>query len=295
MNSVAGARETPALLAEADWLARRAAHEARVQPWIAPRLKRTSLGESHPIDDFLFEYYSYRPSQLHRWHPGIALAGQAAEPFLAFKHYARIVDGIGVCPSTLKSKRLEFVHWLLALLEAVRERPPFFACAGLHEWAMVYRAEDVRHPRWPLRLGTAGTAAVVESLPIRCSHHDAFRFFTPDARPLNRLQPARTDAQEMEQSGCLHANMDLYKWASKLAPFAPSELVADTFALAREIREIDMRASPYDFSALGCEPIPIETPAGRAEYEGYQRAFSARSTPVRARLIAVCKALLAAA
>ena len=89
--------------------------------------------------------------------------------------------------------------------------------------------------------------------------------------------------------------MDLYKWAFKLAPFTPAELTADGFELAVAIREIDMRASPYDLRELGFEPIAIETPAGRAEYERYQRAFAARGEPLRARLIALCDQLLAAA
>jgi hypothetical protein len=98
----------------------------------------------------------------------------------------------------------------------------------------------------------------------------------------------------LEQAGCLHANMDLYKWAFKFAPFTPSELIADCFALARDIREIDMRASPYDLRALGFAPIPIETPGGRAEYEGHQRDFAARGQPLRSRLVALGDRLLAA-
>jgi hypothetical protein len=86
--------------------------------------------------------------------------------------------------------------------------------------------------------------------------------------------------------------MDLYKWSFKLAPFAPSELVADCFALARDIREIDMRASPYDLRALGFAPIAIETPEGRADYEVHQRAFAARAEPLRTRLLALCERLL---
>jgi hypothetical protein len=86
--------------------------------------------------------------------------------------------------------------------------------------------------------------------------------------------------------------MDLYKWAHKLAPFTPSELIADCFGLARDIREVDMRASPYDFQKIGFTPIAIETPAGRAEYEQHQRAFATRSEPLRARLIALCERLL---
>ncbi len=250
---------TDRVLSPREWSALRRAHETRVAPWIEPRLERKSRGERHPVDDFLFEYYSHRPSQLRRWHPGhgVTLAGPGTEEWLAHPLYRRSSAGVSVSLEALRPARFDFIRWLLALLEATRDRPPFFGCAGLHEWAMVHDDGEVRHPRWPLRLGTAGTAAVVNSRPIRCSHFDAFRFFTPSARPLNRLQPRREKAVELEQSGCLHANMDLYKWAYKLAPFASSELVADAFALAREIRAVDMRASPYDFTALGlCPPFP---------------------------------------
>jgi hypothetical protein len=87
--------------------------------------------------------------------------------------------------------------------------------------------------------------------------------------------------------------MDLYKWAFKLAPWCPSELIADTFELARDIRELDMRASPYDLSSFGYTAVPIETPEGRAEYERYQRVFAERARPLRQRLIELCRALLA--
>ena len=110
----------------------------------------------------------------------------------------------------------------------------------------------------------AEIADLVESLGPRCTHYDAFRFFAPDARPLNKYQPTRETTITLEQPACLHANMDLYKWAFKLSPFTASELIADCFDLARELRVLDMRASPYDFTALGHRPIPIETPEGRA-------------------------------
>jgi hypothetical protein len=276
-------------------MARRDAHEARVDPWIEPHLLRSAAGKTHPVYDFLFQYYSYRPGHLRRWHPGIGVVLEAAdaEEFLSAAHYGRVADGIGATTAQLKPARLPFLRWLIAMLEAVQRRPPFYGCAGLHEWAMVYRADDVRHPRWPLRLGRDGTTAVVDALPVRCSHFDAFRFFTPAARPLNRLQPTRESVPENEQPGCLHANMDLYKWAYKLAPFTSAELVADAFALARDIREIDMRASPYDFSELGLVPIAIETNSGRQEYESWQRKFSSRARPIRARLIEVAEAVLA--
>jgi hypothetical protein len=162
---------------------------------------------------------------------------------------------------------------------------------------MVYglREGEQRHGSWPLRLGAAGTDAVVESRPIRCSHVDAFRFFTERARPLNALQPSRSRQVELEQPGCLHAGMDLYKWAYKLTPLVPSSLVLACFELARDIRVLDMQASPYDLAVLGYEPVRIETPAGRAEYAARQRAFAERAAPLRAQLEDVCERALRSA
>jgi hypothetical protein len=284
------------VLAEADWLTRRAAHEQRVRVWTDPHQARRARGEKHPVEDFLFEYYRFRASWLRRWHPGpgVVLLGAAAREFLQWPEYHEAGGGIALNPATFPPKRRDSLAWMLALLRTTAERPPQFACYGLHEWAMVYRQTpaEVRHNQWPLRFSPDELARIVEAQPVRCSHFDAFRFFTAPARPLNRLQPERATSAQFEQRGCLHANMDLYKWAFKLAPFAPADLTADCFALAREIRVVDMRASPYDLRALGYSPITIETPEGRADYEGHQRALAERSQPLRARLIALGERLL---
>lgn len=286
----------PSLLEEADWLARQAAHEARVRAWTDPHQARGARGEKHPVYDFLFTYYAFRPAWLRRWHPGpeIVLAGAAAREFLRWPEYREVEGGVALDPSRLPAHRREFVGWLRGMLAAMQGRPAFFGCFGLHEWAMVYRQtpEEVRHNAYPLRFAPDALAAIVEGASVTCTHFDAFRFFTAPARPLNKLQPTRADTAQLEQRGCLHANMDLYKWAFKLAPFTPADLIADCFELARDVREIDMRASPYDLRALGFEPIAIETPAGRTEYERHQRAFAARGEPLRARLIDLCDRLL---
>lgn len=290
-------------LAEAEWRAQAAAHEARVRAWTDPHQERAARGERHPVHDFLFAYYAHRPAWLRRWHPGpdVALLGPSAREFLRHPGYRELpgpggAPAVAVDPATLSPSRREFVAWLEALLRGMQARPAFFGCHGLHEWAMVYRQDpaEVRHQAWPLRLPAAEIARVVETGGVTCSHFDAFRFFTPTARPRNRLQPTRDDVPALEQRGCLHANMDLYKWAAKLAPFSPSELVADCHAFAREIRTVDMRASPYDCTSLGLEPIPVETPDGRAEYERLQRGFAAAGQPLRARLRALVGRLRAA-
>ena len=117
--------------------------------------------------------------------------------------------------------RGDAVRFIHGLLTATLGRPALTGCFGLHEWAMVYRETDEhRHPL-PLRLGAAGTDAVVETHKIRCTHFDAYRFFTPDAVELNTLRPTRGSMAAMEQPGCLHAGMDVYKWATKLGPPSP--------------------------------------------------------------------------
>jgi len=87
--------------------------------------------------------------------------------------------------------------------------------------------------------------------------------------------------------------MDLYKHAFRLTPMICSDLVADCFELARDIRELDMRAAPYDLVDLGFEPVPVETAAGKAEYAEAQRVFAERGAPLRARLVEECERLLA--
>ena len=81
--------------------------------------------------------------------------------------------------------------------------------------------------------------------------------------------------------------MDVYKWAHKLAPLVPGDLVLDAFALAKEIRTLDMEASPYDVCGLGYGVVPVETPRGRADYVRRQREFAERSQDLRRRLLDV--------
>ena len=296
----------PRVLPAEQWQPAAARHEQRVDAWIAPHLDRRRKGEKHPVQDFLFDYYSLRPSQLRRWHPGAGavLTGQAARTRLEWPFYAELtadpahddtVPAVGLDAPAFLTARADTVRWVRDLLAATAGRPAHTGCFGMHEWAMVYRSSqsEVRHSAWPLRLGTAGTVEVVEKHRVRCSHFDAFRFFTDEARPLNELQPSRATQLQLEQPGCLHATMDLYKWAYKLSPAVPSELVADCFALALEVRELDMRASPYDFTDLDYSPVRIETLEGKQEYADAQRTFARRGQALRVQLLGVCESLLA--
>ena len=96
-----------------------------------------------------------------------------------------------------------------------------------------------------------------------------------------------------ELTGCVKVKLDPTKWAMKSAPGVTAELAAVCFELAHVARSVDMRASPYDFSAIGLKPITIETTEGRGEYEQEQRRLAALAEPVRAQLIAELERALA--
>lgn len=288
-------------------MARAEAHRKRVSRFTEPFLQRRSTGKKHPVEDFLFTYYSEKPGRLLRWHPGagVVLTGPAAVERVTWKHYRPLTpaewtkvsglrsddgaatEAVTVDTAALLQERAATLDHVRIMLSRTAARPGQFGCFGLHEWAMVYKSAEngVRHEYLDLRLGPAGTDGVVEASRIRCSHFDAFRFYTPQAVRLNELQPSRQTQPALEQPGCLHANMDLYKWAYKLAPLLPSELVMDCFELSWRIREMDMRASPYQLAEWGYEPIPVETPAGKAHYVSAQRGFAEESQTLRRRLL----------
>ena len=282
---------------EDEWQELERAHQTRIDSAVAGHLSRRGRARKHPVEDFLFVYYNYRPAQLRRWHPGtgVRLAGDAAASRADWRHYRASNGTVSVDVERFIADRGTTVDFVRGLLSATAERPGQFGCFGLHEWAMVYRMtpQERRHTEWPLRLGTSATDRFVESQQLKCTHADAFRFFTRPARELNLLTPQRETQIALEQPGCLHANMDLYKWAYKLAPAAGSDLIADCFELAREIRLMDMRASPYDLSSLGIEAVAIETAAGRNEYALAQRQFAVRAASLRRRLLEVCDRLIA--
>ena len=283
------------------WTRAARAHRAAVDARLDAHLGRRRRGEKHPVEDFLFTYYRLRPAALRRWHPGagtaLATTGATASEVderTGWRWYRRDGDLLVLDLEAFLRDRAGALRFVRDLLSATASRPAQLGCFGLHEWAMVYRVPEggQRHEDHPLRLGAAGTDAVVEQNRLRCSHFDAFRFFTPDAVPLNPLQPSRSAVIELEQPGCLHATMDLYKWAGQLGPAVPSGLLLACFDLARDVRVLDMEASPYDLRELGYEPVRIEEPDGKAEYARRQKVLADRAAPLRQALVDLCDRVL---
>jgi hypothetical protein len=276
-----------------EWQALREVHREIVLPWITPRLERRSRQESHPVDDFLFEYYPISASRLLTWHPGIntslqALADDSADfPETSYRYLPGSDGKSGVLEISQEwlAKNQSAALLLKDFLAKTHSRTLRSGCFGLHEWAMVLGASEVRHEKWPLRLSQTQIQATIDEVGLRCTHFDAFRFFTPVAVPLNPLQLTRIDQMEVEQPGCLHANMDLYKHAQRFAPVFGSDLVRKTFQLAKDIRSVDMQVAPYDLAELGVIPIKVETQSGRDAFAEMQVGFASRAQQLRLEMI----------
>ncbi|WP_406565158.1 3-methyladenine DNA glycosylase [Brachybacterium subflavum] len=301
--------------------AQRRAHQERADALTAGHRARRRRGEKHPVEDFLFTYYPFSPARLRRWHPGWEVAYDAradpgadegtvgdvhdgARSWYADQRADRYGDHDLGAPVLRRAdvgryldERADALGFMTRLLRSssLRERRPNFACFGLHEWAMVYRLPEgaQRHEDLPLRLGREETDEVVERERLVCSHVDAFRFFTKDAVPRNSMTPTRGTQVRRDNPACLHVGMDLYKWAMKLVPLVPSDLVLDCFEHARATRVLDMEASPYDVRPLGYGVVPIETADGKAEYQRRQRELAARADGLRERILAHVEPLAA--
>ncbi|WP_216452170.1 hypothetical protein [Arcanobacterium phocae] len=300
------------------WWPRALDHFYAAQRRSQGRVRRRQLGEKNPLEDFLWEYYPLRPGRLAVWHPGFTTDGepyglaepdgdvdsvrawnptdsQAPSPLSWWKHHASLPwqksvhsemgEAIVVDDEYLQHRSHGIQH-LTALNRILSTREATFGCLGWHEWAMVYQADETRHPL-PLRLDVEQTNHLVEQAHIRCTHFDAFRFFMPAAVGFNRVQPTYETVFEHEQPGCIHVSMDLLRTCIQLGPIIPGELTIQAFDLAMEARTIDMAASPYDCSSLGLTAIPIETANGKAEYIERQRELATKARPLRQELLAI--------
>jgi hypothetical protein len=276
-----------------EWHQRQQDHKKQIGNLIDDYLERRSHQQKDPVMDFLFEYYAFRPSYLKSWSPGLdTLLINGGSTDWRFEEMKTVNNDCYLDISYFSEDRISSLQWIIDVLQQSANRKPSFGCFGMHEWAMVYKADQVRHDYLDLRMNMEKLADFVESRPLVCTHFDAFRFFTDEAKPQNKFELNRDKFAQMEQPGCLHTNMDLYKWAFKMYPWICSETIREAFKLAVETRFVDMKASPYDLRDRGIEPIKIETDEGRKEYMQKQQAIFEKSQPIRQQLIKEYKHLL---
>jgi len=271
---------------------------------------RTHLVSDNPIYNFLHSYYKYSTADLKKYSPGISVALLGARPgvnldilnekYMAFNEEGGCYDVSTFHIMASGKYGLARLTKDRDVLRATSAKAPFFGCFGMHEWAMLYSGNGtniVGHQEsTPLRVDQKTIDALVGGPgQIRCTHYDAFRFFQPSAKPMNMINTlSRENTPRHEQPGCIHANMDLFRYAYQLYPYISSAVLVDALRLALEARKVDMRASPYDVSAFeGCEvPICVETPQGRKLYIEEQERIASTAVPIRKAILRVYDELI---
>lgn len=290
-----------ASLKKEDWLPDASAHKEVMNDLLYPkfgRKKNTNIAsdnnlkrrmhsvQSDPIYNFLHTYYRYTTVELLQFSPGKSIFLEGAtklahghlfsDEFIQYTDEGALYTTSSIYEAIKNGSESYRYGWINLcrirdILKATSERPAFLSCYGLHEWAMLYSGRDgasmkQQQSKLSLRLSQQEVDHVVETDKLRCTHFDAWRFFHPDSQPWNVLHPlSRKNQIDYEQPGCIHANMDLFKYAFTLYPLLSSTVLLDSLRLAIRCRKVDMRASPYDVSAFdGCEqPIRIETKEGQ--------------------------------
>ncbi len=281
------------IITNKEWNEKADAHEKELVNLVGKWYNARKNAEKHPVIDFLFRYFSFPFNRLKAWTPGIRVNLEGPLNDKLSKHRFEEIDGIiRIKEDIFPHHRKKYLTWTISLLEKTISNTACFNCYGLHEWAMVYKADKVRHEYTKLRFSDEEICAIVKDKDLNCTHYDALRFYTPEALPMNRFSPTRETQEDFEQSACLHANMDLYKWAYKMYPFIGSELLMECFKLALDCRTVDMKASPYDLDELGYTPIKIETPEGREEYVKEQLKLKKAADPIRLKLLEEYRKLL---
>ena len=103
-----------------EWRARFAAHQQRVEARAAAFVDRRSRAEKHPVDDFLFTYYSFSPAKLRQWLPpiGVELEVQPTDleelPWLGSSRLQRVKGRLRLAGQPTQAQR-GLAHWVAEL------------------------------------------------------------------------------------------------------------------------------------------------------------------------------------
>jgi len=288
--------------------------------------------KQHPIYNFLHTYYRYPIADLKKYSPGMNVIlddinDNDIDKYFIRKYLYQEKENSNsyiykpIIPLQADgSKGWININRVKTILENTINRTPNFACFGLHEWAMLYsgRVNTLeasssssiyhkkngniinlekpldKHQDVPLRVTQNAIDDIVEGIGLHCTHYDAFRFFHPRSQPFNDVNPLTRETQhEYETPACVHASMDLFKYAYQIYPFIDSELLIDSIQLALACRKVDMLASPYDVSQyVNDEPIRVETSEGRKAYILEQEKLIERAAPIRQKLLALYSEVL---
>ena len=131
--------------------------------------------KNHPIFNFLFQYFHFNTRRLLSYSPGLGydLSHEVDDYCLnvpeLMQYTCKQPDGkvlLSPASTRLEPKKKQAMITTLTLLRNCYVKPPNFGCFGLHEWAMLYRYDDMSN------LNNNNKAH--QSLPLRLSRYHVF-------------------------------------------------------------------------------------------------------------------------
>ena len=317
IRSFSSVANDPKILKRIEWQSKAEEHAKLIYNMVYPPSnqyendkERMHAVYGHPIYNFIHKYYSYSLKQISFYSPGMNILLEEVHTKNDINHilspdfFNSIDSNKSLCNGMYEIERNNLSNKKRKKFERSRDillrtsiAPPHFSCFGLHEWAMLAKGDgkENKHQTLPLRVPQNVIDKMVQSKgALRCTHFDAFRFFHPDVTALNDVQLSRSNQLDTEQPGCVHATMDLFKYAYELYPLISADTLRDCLQVSLDARHIDMRASPYDCSTVEGvgDPIKIETAVGRKQYASEQEVLYKKSAPIRLELLRAYEAVL---
>ena len=121
-------------LTRAEWLERETRHQQRADALTAEHRERAARGEKHPVWDFLFTYYSYKPAVLRKWHPGAGVVLAEAPERTTWRYYSPVGDS-GAMPSldAFRAEKPALLDYTTRILSSPMNRTGQFGCF-IKEW-----------------------------------------------------------------------------------------------------------------------------------------------------------------
>src|SRR5690625_1756589 len=112
------------------WTGMQESHQQRLKSLIEPYLEKRSRRARDPVLDFLFEYYTFRPTHLYRWSPGIGVGLECNDSNqLPGIRELTLHEGVAwLDRDEFPVKRARSFRWILEVLHNSTKRRPLFGC-----------------------------------------------------------------------------------------------------------------------------------------------------------------------
>ena len=110
------------IIPESQWRASQRQHALDLQPVLEAQRGRRARAQNHPVVDFLFTYYSFRPGHLMQWSPGYGVVLKNSREEFSRRRYwvaANAIKDSRLSLSAMGKRQRRELIWINEMLKAV--------------------------------------------------------------------------------------------------------------------------------------------------------------------------------